>query len=368
MLCLVCDYPMKITFVASACILIEYTDGYRVLCDPWLTDGQIYYGEWRHNPELRRNWIQYFNDNPPDSIYISHIHEDHLDPFTLKQFTFKDVPVFTGPFEKGLKPIQKIVQECGFDLYECFLGSKHEDRFQIWKADGLELDSFVWFEDPAGIRILNMNDCVYEDVKKQLNEFPRDFDLTCLPYSGASPFPQCFDSMTKWEKEGARNESIQKYLMWLGDYCRQLKPKAILPFAGQYKLREESLNKYLAMPFMNEVISHIPASIDIVLPREGREYYVGTDKLLDKARDRLVQHYPNSGETTLIIQTEARRKIVLVRDAKNVLTIKLSEKLLWEALTKRKHWNNLELAGLLRFDREGAYDKALHYCLSFFHI
>ena len=56
-------------------------DGYKLLMDPWLTDGE-YYGAWSHFPyfDFDKNLDEI---NSYNAIYISHIHPDHCSEDTL---------------------------------------------------------------------------------------------------------------------------------------------------------------------------------------------------------------------------------------------------------------------------------------------
>ena len=41
---------MKLTFFQSSAVMIE-TKGVKILCDPWLVDGELY-GSWNHYPPI----------------------------------------------------------------------------------------------------------------------------------------------------------------------------------------------------------------------------------------------------------------------------------------------------------------------------
>ena len=73
---------MKLTYLESASVIIEH-NGIKILCDPWLVDGE-YYGSWYHYPPVNFKAEKY---NDVDYIYISHIHLDHYSPKTLKQIS-----------------------------------------------------------------------------------------------------------------------------------------------------------------------------------------------------------------------------------------------------------------------------------------
>ena len=76
---------MKVKFLSSACVEIIHDD-VKILCDPWLIDGE-YYGSWAHYPPFDFD-PNYFNDI--DFIYISHQHPDHFSVKTLSKLNKKN--------------------------------------------------------------------------------------------------------------------------------------------------------------------------------------------------------------------------------------------------------------------------------------
>ena len=73
---------MKIKLYRSSTVGLNLS-GYKLLMDPWLTDGE-YYGSWSHYPyyDLDKNINEI---NAYNAIYISHIHPDHCSDDTLKK-------------------------------------------------------------------------------------------------------------------------------------------------------------------------------------------------------------------------------------------------------------------------------------------
>ena len=78
---------MKLTFLTSASVIVE-DKGVKILCDPWLIDGE-FYGSWAHYPPLDFKPEDF---NNVDFIYISHIHPDHFSTKTLTKMN-KEIPV-----------------------------------------------------------------------------------------------------------------------------------------------------------------------------------------------------------------------------------------------------------------------------------
>ena len=67
----------KVVYKYSACIKI-FTDDVIILCDPWFNEA--YYGTWIKQNKIN-NIEEFIGDF--DVVYISHIHPDHYDPYTL---------------------------------------------------------------------------------------------------------------------------------------------------------------------------------------------------------------------------------------------------------------------------------------------
>ena len=90
---------MQIKLLRSSTVIIEI-DRIKILCDPWLTDGE-YYGAWSHYPEydIKKNISEI---NSVDAIYISHIHPDHVSNDTLKHIS-RDIPVFIHSYASKFK-------------------------------------------------------------------------------------------------------------------------------------------------------------------------------------------------------------------------------------------------------------------------
>ena len=82
------------------------SDNFKLLCDPWLRDGE-YYGAWSHYPpyDLDKNLDEI---NSYDAIYISHIHPDHCSEKTLSMIS-KDIPIYILAYHSKLIKLLKIM-------------------------------------------------------------------------------------------------------------------------------------------------------------------------------------------------------------------------------------------------------------------
>ena len=99
---------MKITHLGASTIIIEH-NGKRILFDPWLDDG-IVYGAWYRWPSSN---IKVEEIGKLDYIIISHIHEDHCSPGTIKKLN-KDSEVII--MDRAPNFVKKFLEYHNFDF------------------------------------------------------------------------------------------------------------------------------------------------------------------------------------------------------------------------------------------------------------
>lgn len=266
---------MKITFVKSSTVIIE-SSGIRVLCDPWMTDG-IYYGSWYHYPPISFRPSDYFD---VDYIYISHIHPDHMDKYTLEQFP-KTIPILIHDYQE--KFLYQLIKTLGFttvieiphktsyqlgaDLSVEILAADNCDPEACGKFFGcpmsqpytktLQIDSLAAFHG-EGFTVVNTNDCQYELAHKvcdYLLEKYGPIDLAMVGYSSATAYPQCFESLTTEKKISEKYRIREQFLRKAAAYVKHLQAPYFFPFAGQYVLggKLHTLNKYRSPPYLEEL-------------------------------------------------------------------------------------------------------------------
>jgi len=248
---------MKITNLGGATAILE-CNGKRMLFDPWLNEG-ILYGSWYHFPPLKMtiDEIGIF-----DYIYISHIHEDHCAPGTIKYLN-KDasiivmdrepkIPNYVTKFlsknnfhfkkTHRIKPQtpQEIAPGITVDMVEA--DPEHEYNYLIDSGLILTWDGFV---------IYNANDCApYPDGIDYIKKTYGKVDLALLPYSGGSGYPGCYANLSHEEK---LQEKSRIFEQTIGDFVatvRALNPDLVMPFADQYVIggSQYLLNQYAPHP------------------------------------------------------------------------------------------------------------------------
>jgi UDP-MurNAc hydroxylase len=442
---------MKLTYIYNACVLIEH-QGKKVLCDPWLSDA-IYYGSWFKYPPINASAKDFFDI---DYLYISHIHPDHLDVKTLKEFP-REIPVLICSYAHkfllkilkrlGFKKIIELSQKDFFELGPDFkieiiaadfcnpkLCDKHfacaPQAQKIGKSE--QIDSMAIFSTPTET-LLNLNDVPYGIAYKSLEYIKKTYpQINCLlvGYSGAGPYPQCFDNLDPTEKSLKASLKKKQFLNQAIAFIKTLNPEIFMPFAGQYVLGGSlhTLNKDRGVPEVEELrnlfdfylkehdltakmlqlnsMEHFDldkkkCSKPFTPPNPVlRKKYIEeklTGKKLDyeedlydvnelkkciyNAYDHLIEYQKKWNYTpkqNLYIDFGEKDFFHLPIDGKALretselvepyVKIKLNPRLLSRILQKKAHWNNAEIGSHLSFDRRpDFYDRGLYFTLSFFH-
>lgn len=275
---------MKIHYLQSASVIIE-ANSVKVLCDPWLVDGE-YYGSWNHYPPYNFD-SQKFDDI--DFIYISHIHPDHFSFLTLEKLN-KNIPIliheFQTPFLKnnilrlGFEVLELphntrthlkrgvyinilAADDCNPEICNKFFGCgifKHDEN----TTGSVQIDSISVIDD-GSFTVVNVNDSPIALTKMVVEKLKQNYakiDFLLVGYAGAGPFPQCFPDFSNAKKLKMAEKKKKQFLNQGIAYVKTLKPKFYMPFAGTYILGGSlaKLNKYRGVPELEEALSYFTAS------------------------------------------------------------------------------------------------------------
>jgi UDP-MurNAc hydroxylase len=298
---------MRIQYISSACTLIE-AEGIRILCDPWLTEG-IYYGSWYHYP-LPALTAKDFQD--VDYIYISHIHPDHCDVESLKQFP-STIPVMIHDYQEkflfnllkrvGFQRIIEVLHREPYYFSDTFkveiLAADNCDptkcgrwfgcHLQEAPTKSTQIDSMAVFSGNGQV-VVNTNDCPFELAKEVCQYVTAKYspiDFLLVGYSGAGPYPQCMLNYTDEEKLVRAAAKKQSFLTQAIHYIETLQPKYFLPFAGQYTLggHLSKLNPFRGVPELEELpqiftnlLKESQSNSQLVLLNSGEWFDLTTQK------------------------------------------------------------------------------------------
>ena len=301
---------MKLTYLTSASILIE-DQNVKVLCDPWLVDGE-FYGSWTHYPPLSFS-PEEFND--VDYIYISHIHPDHCSIKTLNKMN-KDIPILIHNYDS--KFLKNNVERLGYKVIEI----EHNKRthiknnlyINILAADNCNpelchkyfgcgivekrfgstsIDSMSVIDNGRQV-IVNTNDCPFSLAKTSatmIKEKYKNIDMLLVGYSSASAYPQCF-TINESNKIQAKNKIIEDYLSFAESYVNLLRPKFFLPFAGKYVLAGEKsiLNSQRATVELEDAYEYFTKH-STINQKENKCIILNSNSSLDLDKKQISESY-----------------------------------------------------------------------------
>ncbi len=245
---------MKITHLGASTMIVEHKKK-KIMFDPWLDDG-IVYGAWYRWPPSK---ISPTSIGKLDYIIISHIHEDHCSPGTIKHLDknaeiiimdrrpnfvkkFLDYNKFKFKKIHLVKPYE--IKKIFSDLEVAFVEAEEDNYFSYLVDSGIILKT----KDKV---LYNSNDCL---PSTKAIEFIKDkfkkVDLALLPYTGVSGYPNCYLNLSHKEKiKEAKRISVERFEI-LKKTAHAIKPDLIMPFADQFVIggKNSYLNKYSPHP------------------------------------------------------------------------------------------------------------------------
>lgn len=423
--------PLSFTFIANACGIFTGGQGTRLLCDPWLNDG-VFEGSWCHSPPLRTTWADV---QDVDAVYVSHLHPDHFD----ERFWAipKEVPLVVldhGP-NFLIKKLQALghhnllrvqdgqtvqFKELSLTLFAPF--AKH--NFHDAKVGNLIDSALVVACD--GVRAFNANDNTPNlEACTMLRERFGTLDLAMLNYNAAGPYPSCFDNLSRDEKISESRRVLQRNFANARGLLAELRPRAVLPFAGAYVLGGSlhEKNAYLGTASWDEFGAYLRQAelpeTAVVLLREGHTLDIASgqaDQPYTPVDSAAVQQHIASELATLrypyqddaapdaavlvadiaraaeamkgrMARFEIQSEFSVQLDAAGqrcqiyphysaqppsdgpILRCSMDDRLLRRILDRQAYWNNAEIGAHISFHRApNRYEPDLHLGLQFFHL
>ena len=427
---------MKLKYHSSACVEVSGNDT-RILVDPWLVDGE-YYGSWNIYPPYFFHKEDFQDVN---AIYISHIHPDHFSPKTLKELNH-DIPIYILDYKH--KFLKNNLEKLGWKVIEVPHGNTEAINkglfLTVYASDNCNplacgnffgcgasaIDSLSVISDGEHT-IVNTNDSPFPLAQKACERIKKEWpnvDMLLTGYSGAGPYPQCFNLSDENMKIAVAFKR-KHFINQARDYIKLFQPKHFMPFAGRYELGGKlwQLNKNRGMPTLIEAYLELDEHFNaIILNRKGvfdidtelydqpynkedvelKDEYVRSI-LSHKKLDYESEYMPSKADIeTLIPDSFVRFKKMcdeLGYESKVLIIIKipngyvvinsgtfdivdsidviedhyilldLDPRLLFKILKGEAHWNNAEIGSHIRYTRKpNTFDRAFFYCMSFFHI
>lgn len=225
---------MKVHFLGHAGLYIE-TGSVRILCDPFVNPA--YFGSWWPFPA--NDDLEWSAFRHPTHLYISHMHQDHLDREFLRTQVDKSATVLLPDYP--LPDLRSTLASLGFHhfytppngtLTRLETETDDEVSVAIWSmstpSDGPLGDSILMVED-RDTRILNLNDARPRDLQALTRTGP--LDGLFLQYSGAIWYPLAYDFPAA-ERARLGHQKRVGEMTRATTYIKMLKPRAVFPCAG----------------------------------------------------------------------------------------------------------------------------------------
>lgn len=248
---------MRIRSIGHASLEIE-TNGLRLLTDPWWA-GPAYTDQWHAWPAPQPANVQ---ERPVDYVYLSHGHEDHLHPATLK--TLKRGSTALVPQFLMRRMSDWLKNEVGFcEVIELPHGQKVQLRRGLTATCYVNLnDSMLVLENGDRTTVI-ANDALHASAPAVIDHFCRLIarrhgapDVLFLGFAGASWFPNCIRMAGKDDVAAARARET----LLSDNFLRvvdQLRPKVACAYGASFVLLEPHLrwinDVRLALPTPDEV-------------------------------------------------------------------------------------------------------------------
>tara|TARA_B100000579_G_scaffold125174_1_gene100867 strand:- start:473 stop:1798 length:1326 start_codon:yes stop_codon:yes gene_type:complete len=294
----------KVFYKYSACIKI-CTDDASILCDPWF--GQSAYdGTWGQYPKTNdvENLVGEF-----DIVYISHIHPDHYCPESLnllfKKFGKKKIII--ADWGKGKSNyLERKIRSDGFGDLLIISNNEtiNDTEINIIPNDTNSISdidtALIVSSKRTRKAVLNINDCIYNQshfnhIIKLKNKLKIEFNLFCLGYTGAGPYPQTYYSPETQvevliEKSNAKKNSFfERYKKAI----QEIPSLKRLPFAGKYILKGDlsRLNKYRGVADALEVKDF---DQDAIILDDGGDAFFDVENICASRERKEFYNYPET--------------------------------------------------------------------------
>ena len=244
---------MEIEYIGNATQVLHHK-GTRVLCDPWLTDG-IWGGSTYHYPPVKATPSDLAART--DYIFISHIHEAHFDPATLKHFS-RETPILC--LERDPNYVADAARSLGFSRIieaPAWEMVDIDGKFQFAScgtagnrllASLIDSTGIFFFDDEL---VVHCNDNYpFAPFRSELLSRFKTPDLLLMPPGGGSAYPGMYTNMTHEEKLAKRESVLGRQL---DDFCEALeaiRPRYTMPMGGDFLIGGQYwwTNEYTCKP------------------------------------------------------------------------------------------------------------------------
>lgn len=228
---------MRVSLIADSTFLFE-EEGVRVLTDPWIGT-PIYGGAWMQFPPP--------STSPEDLgrldfVFISHIHEDHCDPATLRRL---DRSARILLMDRRPNFVLSFLERTGLRFADVILVPPYGSVDLGGGVTAHVLDSdpshplnhlidsslLLTWEGRRAVLFANDNQ-PYERTFDYVSDFELDF--AALPASGGSGYPARFTNLSAREMAAEKERITTTYLSRFTEALTRLRPRQFVVCAGAH--------------------------------------------------------------------------------------------------------------------------------------
>lgn len=260
---------MKITHFSNSFISVS-AQGDRIVCDPWI--GKANASGWQSFPEFS---LTAMREQLADVkwVYLSHLHDDHFHPETLKSCGLLDrefiIKRFKSPVLRerlkrlGVTRIHEVepftVQQFGIFELSIFpqmssnsSGLEDDVNYDLDTSIAMKAEGTVFFnqvDNPLSLQDLTR---IRDYISEQLGAV----DVACIMSGAASEYPHLFLGI---DQASEKRRIVERALTDLGDWLSMLKPRYFFPAGGTYLIPGwmSIFNDNIAQPDFNEISRYV---------------------------------------------------------------------------------------------------------------
>ena len=260
---------MKITHFSNSFMLVE-SNGDGIICDPWM--GKANTGGWQSFPEFSAGDMSRYLA-AAKWVYISHLHDDHYHPETLKNLGLLDrefvIKKFNTPIMRerlkrlGVKIIHEIepftVSKCGslnFAIFPQMTSNSSSLRDDI----SFDMDTSIVFQSEHAIFLNQVDNPLSISDMKFINRWILDnlgrVDIACFKIGAASEYPHLYLGIDHADE---KRRIVDASLDHLREFLTIVSPKYCFPAGGTYII-PGWLSKFscnIAQPSFDEIKGYL---------------------------------------------------------------------------------------------------------------
>ena len=235
---------MKITHFSNSFMLVE-SNGDAIICDPWM--GKANAGGWQSFPEFSFGDMSRYLESAK-WVYISHLHDDHYHPETLRNLGLLDrkfiIKKFHTPIMRerlkrlGVKIIHEIepftISKFG-SLNVALFPQMTSNSSSLRDDINFDMDTSIVFQSEHAIFLNQVDNPLSVLDMKFINRWILDrlgrVDIACFKIGAASEYPHLYLGI---DHASEKRRIVDASLDHLREFLAILSPKYCFPAGGTY--------------------------------------------------------------------------------------------------------------------------------------